>query len=153
MPIPRSPSPENCIEEATILAQEAAEALRHYLDGLEVDPGRQEEIERRAAALEALARKHRQGVLELPAQTTRIEQEVQALDNAESTLAQLETRLSALAGEYRAAAERLTAARTRAADGARRANYRAHANAGHVGWTFCRERRGGSDRIRAARPR
>ncbi|MDP8984256.1 MAG: DNA repair protein RecN [Pseudomonadota bacterium] len=112
---PKLAEPEKLVAEATILAHEAAEALRHYLDGLEVDPGRQEEIERRAAALEALARKHRQGVLELPAQTMRIEQEVQALDTAESTLAELETRLSSLAGEYRAAAERLTAARTRAA--------------------------------------
>ncbi|MDP9013836.1 MAG: DNA repair protein RecN [Pseudomonadota bacterium] len=104
------------LAEATILTHEAAEGLRHYLDSLDVDPGRQEEIERRAAALEALARKHRQSVLELPAQSMHIERELQALDNAESNLAQLEARLRALAGEYRAAAERLTTARTRAAE-------------------------------------
>ena len=41
------------------MTREAAEALRHYLDALDIDPARQEEIERKAAALEALARKHR----------------------------------------------------------------------------------------------
>src|SRR6266481_10134473 len=47
------------LEEAMINTQEAAEALRRYLDVLDIDPARQEEIERHAAALEALARKHR----------------------------------------------------------------------------------------------
>ena len=67
--------------EAAILTQEAAESLRRYLDDLDIDPARQDEIERRAAALEALARKHRVAVLELPEQLARVEQEVAALDN------------------------------------------------------------------------
>ena len=79
--------------EAMINTQEAAEALRRYLDALDIDPARQEEIERRAAALEALARKHRLGVLELPEQLARIEQELAALDNAQLSLAVLETQL------------------------------------------------------------
>src|SRR6266851_655476 len=41
------------LEEALINTREAAEALRHYLDVLDIDPARQEEIERHAAALEA----------------------------------------------------------------------------------------------------
>ncbi len=66
-----------------INTHEAADALRHYLDGLDIDPARQEEIERRAAALEALARKHRVAVLELPGQLQRTEQELGALENAQ----------------------------------------------------------------------
>jgi len=104
------------LAEATILTREAAEALRRYLDHLDVDPGRQEEIERHAAALEALARKHRQNVLDLPAELVRIEEEIQALDHAEVRLAELDHRRALLEEEYRAAAKRLSQARQRAAD-------------------------------------
>jgi DNA repair protein RecN (Recombination protein N) len=103
------------LAEATILTHEAAESLRRYLENLDVDPARQEEIERHAAALEALARKHRQTVLELPAQLVRTEQELQSLENAELSLAELQRQLAALTLEYAAAAQRLTQARTAAA--------------------------------------
>ena len=101
--------------EATILTNEAAGLLRHYLDALDIEPARQEEIERQAAALEGLARKHRLGVLELPALVTRMQAELAALENAEHGLTQLERQLAALAADYRAAAAALTAARLRAA--------------------------------------
>jgi DNA repair protein RecN (Recombination protein N) len=103
------------IEEAMINTQEAAEALRRYLDVLDIDPARQEEIERRAAALEALGRKHRLGVLELPQQLLRTEAELSALENAQHSLAQLELQLATLTRDYRAAATRLTEARKVAA--------------------------------------
>jgi DNA repair protein RecN (Recombination protein N) len=104
------------LAEAAIVAHEAAEALRRYLENLDVDPARQEEIERHAAALEALARKHRQTVLELPSQLLRTEQELQTLENAELSLAELERQLAALTADYRTAAGRLTKARNRAAE-------------------------------------
>jgi DNA repair protein RecN (Recombination protein N) len=104
------------LEEAMINAREAAEALRHYLDVLDIDPARQEEIERHAAALEALGRKHRVAVLDLPEQLSRIETELAALDNAQLSLAALEAELATLTREYRAAAQRLTSARKAAAD-------------------------------------
>jgi DNA repair protein RecN (Recombination protein N) len=104
------------LAEAMINTQEAAEALRRYLDILDIDPARQEEIERHAAALEALARKHRVGVLELPEQLLRTETELATLDNAQLSLAKLEADLAALTRDYRAAALRLSAARKTAAD-------------------------------------
>ena len=104
------------LAEATILTQEAAEGLRRYLDALDVDPARQEEIERHAAALEGLARKHRLSVLDLPAQLERTAEELRALENAELSLADLKRRLEDITDEYRAAAQRLTRARMRAAD-------------------------------------
>jgi DNA repair protein RecN (Recombination protein N) len=104
------------LAEAIINTREAAEALRHYLDVLDIDPARQEEIERRAAALEALGRKHRIGVLDLPEQLLRIETELSTLDNAQMSLAALELELATLGRDYRAAAQRLTAARKTAAD-------------------------------------
>jgi DNA repair protein RecN (Recombination protein N) len=104
------------LAEAMINTQEAAEALRRYLDVLDIDPARQEEIERHAAALEALGRKHRLGVLELPEQLSRIETELAVLDNAQLSLAALELELTQLTREYRAAAQNLTSARKTAAD-------------------------------------
>jgi DNA repair protein RecN (Recombination protein N) len=101
--------------EAAILTQEAAATLRRYLDELDNDPARQDEIERRAAALEALARKHRVAVLELPEQRVRVEQEVASLDNVQLSLAALEGQLGELSREYRAAAQRLSDARHAAA--------------------------------------
>jgi DNA repair protein RecN (Recombination protein N) len=103
------------LTEAAILTQEASESLRRYLENLDIDPARQEEIERHAAALEALARKHRIGVLELPVQLARVETELAQLDNAQSSLAALEAQLTALSAEYAAAAKRLSSARIAAA--------------------------------------
>ncbi len=105
------------LAEAMINTQEAAETLRRYLDTLDIDPARQEEIERRAAALEALARKHRINVLELPAQLARTASELATLDNAQHNLDALDGELAGLTRDYLAAARRLTAARTSAAEG------------------------------------
>jgi DNA repair protein RecN (Recombination protein N) len=104
------------LAEALINTREAAQALQRYLDALDVDPARQEEIERHAAALEALARKHRVSVLGLPEQMLRTESELAALDDAQHGLGKLEVELAALSREYRTAAQRLTAARNTAAD-------------------------------------
>jgi DNA repair protein RecN (Recombination protein N) len=103
------------LAEAMINTQEAAEVLRRYLDVLDIDPARQEEIERHAAALEALARKHRLTVLELPEQLARTEAELAALDGAQVSLAALEVELAALTRSYRIAAQHLTEARQAAA--------------------------------------
>jgi DNA repair protein RecN (Recombination protein N) len=112
---PRLGEAGKMLGEAAILTQEAAEALRRYLDDLDIDPARQDEIERRAAALEALARKHRVAVLQLPEHLVRVEQEVAALDNVQLSLATLEGELAELTGQYRAAAQALSDARGTAA--------------------------------------
>ncbi|HMK85503.1 MAG TPA: DNA repair protein RecN [Steroidobacteraceae bacterium] len=114
---PKLAETDKLLTEALIVIREAAEALRHYLQALDIDPARQEEIERKTAALEALARKHRQAITELPAQLARTREEVRRLEGAGESLAELERRLSALTGEYGEAAQRLSEAR-RAAGGA-----------------------------------
>jgi DNA repair protein RecN (Recombination protein N) len=113
---PQLAEPARLLAEASVQTQEAAEILRRYLDTLEMDPGRQEEIERHAAALEALARKHRQTVFDLPAQLARTEQELRSLENSELSLKELQRQLAQLTVEYRGAAEALSQARTRAAE-------------------------------------
>jgi DNA repair protein RecN (Recombination protein N) len=113
---PKLAAAAQLLGEAAILTREAADSLRHYLDALDMDPVRQEEIERKAAALEALARKHRQSVGELPAQLSRTEEEIRSLEGAEHSLEQCERTLALLEHEYREAAQRLTRARRRAAE-------------------------------------
>jgi len=103
------------IAEAAIQVGEAADMLRRFLDLLDVDPARQEDIERRAAALEALARKHRIAVRELPQRQAEIEAELSSLEAAHTSSAEARRRLTELETEYRAAAGRLSAARRTAA--------------------------------------
>jgi len=112
---PALAAPAQFLAEATILTHEAAATLQRYLDTLDLDPGRQEEIERHAAALEGLARKHRLEVQELPAQLARLREEIQQLDHAEISLQERKRQLADLEREFRAAAARLTEARQHAA--------------------------------------
>jgi DNA repair protein RecN (Recombination protein N) len=112
---PALSEPGKLLGEAAILTQEAAESLRRYLDDLDIDPARQDQIERLAAGLEALARKHRVPVLELPAQLARTEKEVAALDNVAVSLSTLEKQVTDSTREYRNAAQRLSEARRTAA--------------------------------------
>jgi DNA repair protein RecN (Recombination protein N) len=103
------------LADALIQVDETANVLRRFLDSLDIDPERQNEIERRAAALEGLARKHRIGVTELPGQRASLEQELHALENSAVSLAALERRLGLLRDSYRVEAQRLSAARSREA--------------------------------------
>ncbi|MDE2348273.1 MAG: DNA repair protein RecN [Gammaproteobacteria bacterium] len=103
------------LDEAAINVREAGDALRRYLESLDMDPARQDEIERRAAALESLARKHHLRAEELPERAAEIERELAALDNARVDIAELERRVAALDSAYGDAAARLSAARKAAA--------------------------------------
>jgi DNA repair protein RecN (Recombination protein N) len=81
----------------------------------DIDPARQEEIERHAAALESLARKHRQNVLELPRNLLRTEEEV-GRSRMPSQPGGSRTRSSGCWRTITAAAARLTQARKSAAE-------------------------------------
>jgi DNA repair protein RecN (Recombination protein N) len=104
------------LEEATIQLREAARELQHYLDGLEVDSTRQEEVERRLAALEELARKHRVPAAELPGRAAALIEELIGLERAELDLSALRVEQAAALEAYRALARQLTATRNRAAE-------------------------------------
>jgi DNA repair protein RecN (Recombination protein N) len=103
------------LAEAAIITQEAARGLEAFLETLDIDPARQDEIERHAAALESLARRHRVPVLELPAQFAQLEAELDALERATSSLVALSGQLEALTKDYTQAAAKLHAARATAA--------------------------------------
>lgn len=102
------------IEEASIACNEAASNLRRYADGLEADPARQEWIEARLAALEAVARKHRVEIDELPAVLERLTSEHEQLANAATSLVKLDARLAGAAEEYEKLAGALSKARRKA---------------------------------------
>jgi DNA repair protein RecN (Recombination protein N) len=102
------------VAQAAICAREAADALRRYLEALAMDPGHQEKIERQAAAVESLARKHRVPPSELPAQAARLRAELERLTHAGESLQHLEQELARIGEEYAHEAGHLSAARRRA---------------------------------------
>jgi DNA repair protein RecN (Recombination protein N) len=106
---------EALLEESRIALREAADALRHYLESMDVDPERQEWVERRVATIEELARKHRLPATELSSHLERLSAELERLESHESTLEALQARVAALRSEYAQAATRLSAARRTAA--------------------------------------
>lgn len=112
----RLQAPLKVLEEALIALKESGLALSDYLDDLEVDPRRQEQVEHRLATVEELARKHRVSAEELPALHGRLRQECALLESAGTSVAELEARARDLLARYRTAAAALTGARQRAAE-------------------------------------
>lgn len=111
---PRLAETAELLEGALIQVQEGASSLRHYLDSLDADPGRLAELEERLAAVHALARKHRVPPAELPAVQAALADEQARLQRAQD-LDALAREAAALEQQYVAAAEKLRAARARAA--------------------------------------
>jgi DNA repair protein RecN (Recombination protein N) len=102
------------VDEAAIQIREAASQLRHYLETLDVDNARQDQVERRLAAIEELARKHRITPDELLQRTSQLKQELTEVERAESDLSQLRKEQAAALESYRTLAAQLTARRATA---------------------------------------
>lgn len=103
------------VDEATIQIREAARELSRYLETLDIDPARQEEVERRLAAIEELSRKHRVPSSELVGRATQLEAELAELDSADSNLNALKKQQGEALDVYRKLATQLTAVRQTAA--------------------------------------
>ncbi|HEY0767790.1 MAG TPA: DNA repair protein RecN [Steroidobacteraceae bacterium] len=103
------------LEEASIQVREAARELERYRESLDVDATRQEEVERRLAAIEVLARKHRVTPPELPERAGQLGVELEALERAELDLAASRKELASALQSYRAQAQELSAKRVSAA--------------------------------------
>ena len=102
---------EALAEEAAVQVREAARELERYRESLELDSGRQEEVQRRLAAVEELARKHHVAPAELPAQAARLVAELGTLERADTDLADLRRELAAALQGYRAQAQQLSGKR------------------------------------------
>ncbi|MGB5133324.1 MAG: hypothetical protein WBO00_11940, partial [Steroidobacteraceae bacterium] len=111
----RLAEPLRMLEDAVIGLGEAGGALGAYLEALDADPARQEFVERRVAAIEELARKHRVPPEQLRQQLAELQRQLAALDHSELALGDLERRIMQIRTEYRVAAGALSASRTTAA--------------------------------------
>jgi DNA repair protein RecN (Recombination protein N) len=103
------------LDEATIQIREAARELTRYLETLDIDPARQEEVERRLAAIEELSRKHRVSPPELTARAAQLEAELAELDSADNNLSALKKQQAEALEVYRKLAAQLSAGRQTAA--------------------------------------
>ena len=103
------------VAEAGMQIREAARELQHYLDGLEVDTGRQNHVEERLAAIEELARKHRVKPAELPERARALSAELDALERVDTDIASLKKDQAAALENYRSLAQQLSARRATAA--------------------------------------
>jgi DNA repair protein RecN (Recombination protein N) len=103
------------VDESLIALREGIESAERYEADLEADPQRQEWIEQRLAAIEAIARKHRAEPAALGTLQAELAAEFQQLDSLEASLEQIENRLAQLQAQFRSACAKLTAARVAAA--------------------------------------
>jgi DNA repair protein RecN (Recombination protein N) len=103
------------LDEAAIRIGEAARELSRYTGSLELDNSRQAIVEKRLAAAEEIARKHRLRVDELPAHRTSVEAELLALETVEQDVATLKRQQSEALESYRSLAGQLSTARTETA--------------------------------------
>ena len=103
------------IEQVAARVQEIAHALSHYLESLEFDPARQEQIEQRLAGIEELARKHRVEPADLVAWHAALQRELATMEHAAADLGSLRTQVANALEAYREQAHRLSVARAAAA--------------------------------------
>ena len=103
------------LKSAAIGVDEASDALRDYLDKLEADPKRLDEIESRLALMERLKRKYGSSLDDVLAFLEDVRSKIEAIETASERRARLEQELAAAAAAYRERAAALTAARKDAA--------------------------------------
>lgn len=103
------------LDEAAIRVTESARELSRYASSFDMDSARQGEVERRLAAMEELARKHRVEPDELLQRRAGLATELAQLERADSDLATLRKQHTESLVQYRELASRLSAERTTAA--------------------------------------
>ena len=103
------------LDAAVIGLADAARELTRYLDGLDSDPARQEEVEQRLAAIESAARKHRVSAAELPAKAAELQSELSRLEGVEQALDSHREAVRTAGRAWTEAARRLSTVRTKAA--------------------------------------
>jgi DNA repair protein RecN (Recombination protein N) len=103
------------VDSAAIQIHEAARELQRYLDSQDFDAGRQDQVQRRLAAIEELARKNRIAPQQLHERTAELATELAQLESAESDLASVRADLAVALEHYREQARLLSARRATAA--------------------------------------
>jgi len=104
----------DALEPAQIQLQEAVYALNDYLDRVELDPARLQQVEGRLEAIHSTARKFRVTPDELPQEYIKLAEELKQLADA-SDLDALRAQEEKLKAAYTSAAQKLSKGRTKAA--------------------------------------
>jgi len=103
------------VRAAAVELDDAASALRSYLEGVEAEPGRLELIEERLHAIDRLKRKHGGSIEAVLSHRERCGAEIDRLENAEQLTGELERRLDQMSRRRAGLAGELGAARAQAA--------------------------------------
>ncbi len=103
------------LEGAGIQLAEAIETLRRYGEALDMDPQRRDWVEERLAAMQAIARKHRVSIEELPGQLENLRAEHHDLSNAEERGKELQHEVRSARQQYRKSADGLSSGRRKSA--------------------------------------
>ena len=103
------------LKPAEIAVAEASESLRHYLDRLEADPGRLEEVETRLELIDRLKRKYGPSLDDVLAFLAKAIEQIDAVENAGERRAKLALEQQRLTEEFKQAAAELTRLRLTAA--------------------------------------
>lgn len=103
------------IESAGIQISEAADELRRYVESIDIDPGRHDQVEERLDAIRGIARKHRLEATELPDLAARLDRELDELMHADERGRNLEQEVQIAREAYLSAAHSLSNRRRKVA--------------------------------------
>ena len=103
------------LSSAQIQVEEAASDLQAYLDKLDLDSGRNGEIERKMEQLFEMSRKHRIKPAELPRLLSDLQSEREQLESGGERLNQLAIELAVIEKKYQSAALKLSQSRSKSA--------------------------------------
>lgn len=103
------------LNSAHIQIEEAGNELRHYLDGVELNPERQMDVEERLSTLYDVARKHKVQPEELPRLHQELTKELHGLQHSDEALEQLQEDVDQKLAQFRTEAEKLSVMRAKAA--------------------------------------
>jgi DNA repair protein RecN (Recombination protein N) len=98
----------DALKPAAIGVDEVSSAMRDYLDRLEADPTRLEEVESRLAAIDRLKRKYGSSLEEVLAFLANVRSQLEAIETAGDRRVKLEQQMAQASEAYRAAAAALT---------------------------------------------
>jgi len=108
-------TPKELLLNAHIQIQEAADALRHYLDLIELDPKRLQWVESRVSEIHTIAHKYHIQAKQLPHKYQTLQDELTLLQSDEYDIETLEQRQVIAKAHYQQCADQLTIRRQRAA--------------------------------------
>jgi DNA repair protein RecN (Recombination protein N) len=103
------------LDSAAIQLGEARSEMQRYIDQVEVNPELLRQVEGSLDTLYSVARKHRVRAEELPDVHQQLSQELADLQAGDANIEALQAQLGEMAISYRAAAEKLSKARTKGA--------------------------------------